>query len=287
MVLIRCSISTFLVAALHLKGLAAQDPVAAAEEENILLEGLARDEAACEAGTEACGLELVQLRAHRRATEEEPKDAAGKATEAAVESAEEAGSEPSSNFGPDVEGENMWEDVTWEAVLAQFGGNTSYTKASKEPHGGSDNVPDADADDILCPRDTYGTCSVTRCDESRGPSRCDRGRCLCQPDHCAFGGACYPRKPQACKEDTGGTCTVTWCRSWRGTSACDGGKCMCKKGGCAWAGRCVPMTDTGGTCDYVSCSPSRGPSTCHRGRCLCQRGYIATGGRCEKMAWAK
>lgn len=256
-----------------------------------VLEGLATDDA-CQAGGEGCSVELVQLRAHRKALESdtveplpEPAEVAANGNEPIAAASSREGEVP--RFGWDTQGENMWDELTWEGVLAQFGANASTgipgnDDDKDEPR--SDGAPPQDDGDN-CPTDTYGTCTVTHCAFTRGPTTCDRGKCMCKPGHCAFAGVCYPKRATECLADTGGACHIGWCRGWRGETACEDGRCMCKKGGCVWAGRCLPVTETGGTCGVVPCRPSRGPTTCHRGRCLCQRGYVASNGRCDKMSW--
>lgn len=92
----------------------------------------------------------------------------------------------------------------------------------------------------VCKRsqDTGGTCSHLDCDESRGPTFCIGGKCLCKGNTCERAGRCAP--PGSCHADTGGTCgTLSWCDSSRGKTDCQGGKCFCKKGLCAEGGKCV------------------------------------------------
>lgn len=168
------------------------------------------------------------------------------------------------SFGDNVEGQNMWTETTWGDVLMQMQVELNGT-----------GIPEGNCGTT----DTYGTCSVFNCAESRGATVCSGGKCLCESGFCAHSGFCYPKASQ-CLDDTGGSCAVLGCKSSRGSTKCKSGKCLCKTGGCAWKGKCYPVTDTGGTCSIASCKSSRGPTTCHRGRCICQAGYVAVKGEC-------
>jgi len=197
----------------------------------------------CESGD--CGLELRQLRAREKAA-------------GVSEHVHQVG-----EFGNDITGTDMWKETTWGDILLEI-------EASMNSSG-------------TCEGDTFGTCSVFGCGESRGATQCKSGKCLCAEGYCAKGGACFPKAAQ-CLEDTSGTCKVTSCASSRGETKCKSGKCLCKTGGCAWKGKCFPVTDTGGSCSLAPCRASRGPTTCHRGRCLCKEGHVAVSGRCETFS---
>jgi len=166
----------------------------------------------------------------------------------------------------------MWERTTWQDVLEEEGlieanASTAYPA-----------VANANQD---CEDDTFGSCSVFSCSESRGPTECKSHKCKCAPGHCAKNGACFAKKNN-CVLETAGTCSLLSCASSRGDSKCKSGKCMCQLGNCAWKGKCYPDTDTGGSCSVFGCSSSRGPTVCHKGSCLCQAGYVAVQGRCER-----
>merc|ERR1712127_440774 len=161
----------------------------------------------------------------------------------------------------ETDGVGMWEATTWEVILAEIAANSSAS---------------------ACDSDTYGTCSVTGCALTRGPTKCVTGKCLCADGHCAKGGKCFPQAGK-CLEDTGGSCKVGSCKKSRGATKCKSAKCLCKQGGCAWKGTCFPVTDTGGSCNTGICDASRGPTICHSRRCLCKDGYVTISGRCEKM----
>ncbi|CAJ1417561.1 unnamed protein product, partial [Effrenium voratum] len=53
-------------------------------------------------------------------------------------------------------------------------------------------------------QDTGGTCSWFACGESRGPTKCEDGKCICEDGYVAFGGKCYGTTT------TSTTTTDTW-----------------------------------------------------------------------------
>jgi len=226
-----------------------------------LAEALASDEV-CAPGDDSaeCGLELRQLRAQH-------KKAHVKAHVSEALSAESVDVQASSDeavlFGPDVEGQDMWAETTYDQILLGITANLT-------------------SEGECLSMDTGGSCSVFGCKESRGATECKNSKCMCASGYCAQAGTCFPKKGQ-CLEDTGGTCSVATCSSSRGATKCSSGKCLCKLGGCSWKGKCYPLTDTGGTCSVKSCATSRGPTTCHRGRCICKNGYVAVQGSCQKF----
>jgi len=253
-----------LVGAAWLVAQTVAEPQAPTAEQDIV-DGLAGDDV-CEAGggeNGACGVELRQLRAQESAATASRHEQAG--AEAGGKSGTEAeagGAAQEASFGPDAQGTGMWGGTTWDDILLSIQANTSS--------------------DGSCQEDTYGTCSVFSCAESRGATKCSGGKCVCASGYCAKSGTCYPQAGQ-CVTDSGGSCSVLSCKSSRGATKCKSGKCLCKTGGCAWKGKCYPIADTGGSCSLLSCGASRGPTTCHRGRCLCKDGYVAVSGRCELL----
>lgn len=218
-------------------------------EEEVLQSLVADDACHTQESGPACGLGLLQLLAQRV--------------------------QPFSSF--EFVGEDMWQQPTWEAVLAQIAANAS-----------------AEA----CSQDTLGTCNVVDCSESRGAATCVAGKCICQPGQCAHAGVCFPG-PGQCIDDTGGKCSIMGCSRTRGATHCEGGNCFCKKGGCARNGQCFPVTDLGVACKVTEdtskpqhdgaeeggCAASRGPTICHKGRCICRRDHVAVAGRCERTTW--
>merc|ERR1712137_559553 len=81
----------------------------------------------------------------------------------------------------------------------------------------------------MCDVDTGGTCEVESCDESRGPTICVDGKCLCAHNTCNFLGYC---RSGTCAKWTLGTCYMIGCNSDR-HAVCQDGRCLCKKGACA------------------------------------------------------
>eukprot|EP00746_Dinoflagellata_sp_MGD_P146201 gnl/MRDRNA2_/MRDRNA2_78711_c0_seq1.p1 gnl/MRDRNA2_/MRDRNA2_78711_c0~~gnl/MRDRNA2_/MRDRNA2_78711_c0_seq1.p1 ORF type:complete len:227 (+),score=24.27 gnl/MRDRNA2_/MRDRNA2_78711_c0_seq1:55-735(+) len=133
----------------------------------------------------------------------------------------------------------------------------------------------------FCEKGTGGTCKLTGCKSSRGPTDCESGSCVCKEDYCASVGTCYAQK--ICEKNTGGTCSLLACKSWR-EAECVAGKCKCKEGGCVLGntGTCSYACEknTGGTCSLLGCKSSRGPTDCESGQCVCKKGYCASVGVC-------
>mmetsp|Transcript_61791 Transcript_61791/g.133917 ORF Transcript_61791/g.133917 Transcript_61791/m.133917 type:complete len:243 (-) Transcript_61791:122-850(-) len=132
-----------------------------------------------------------------------------------------------------------------------------------------------------CLKDTLGTCSVFGCSQSRGPTECVGGKCLCAGDACAIGGTCF----DTCEKQTPGTCRIFGCSAKRGPADCVGGQCVCKDDYCSINGVCTSVCEkrTGGSCSVMGCSSSRGQTECVHKQCLCPAGYCAEAGKC---VWA-
>mmetsp|Transcript_27459 Transcript_27459/g.81849 ORF Transcript_27459/g.81849 Transcript_27459/m.81849 type:complete len:189 (-) Transcript_27459:76-642(-) len=90
-----------------------------------------------------------------------------------------------------------------------------------------------------CSADTTGSCVFFGCRGWRGPTKCERGRCICSIGYCAQRGICVQR--DSCSVVTSGTCNIMSCAESRGATECRGGKCVCKSGYCVGkdSGSCV------------------------------------------------
>eukprot|EP00928_Gymnodinium_smaydae_P029065 TRINITY_DN21993_c0_g2_i2.p1 TRINITY_DN21993_c0_g2~~TRINITY_DN21993_c0_g2_i2.p1 ORF type:complete len:850 (+),score=151.40 TRINITY_DN21993_c0_g2_i2:54-2552(+) len=148
----------------------------------------------------------------------------------------------------------------------------------------------SDNEERPCQIDTGGTCRLSKCFTSRGPTQCVSGKCICQIGYYAHKGACVASSKKTCPQDTGGTCTFFGCSSYR-KAKCISGKCLCEdtdhcvnNGQCRPAGEC--SSDTGGTCSLLPCNSARGPTSCINGRCHCSAGYCARNGKCDQLAKA-
>jgi len=72
--------------------------------------------------------------------------------------------------------------ITGDQSALPLPGSTSDTTAGIDEAGGSDR----------CPTTTGGTCFFFKCYDSRGPTRCKLGQCVCQIGHCSQEGRCIP-----------------------------------------------------------------------------------------------
>merc|ERR1712007_222914 len=80
-----------------------------------------------------------------------------------------------------------------------------------------------------CDVNTGGSCEILSCDQSRGPTVCVDGKCLCAHNTCNFLGYCHSGN---CGDWTLGTYEWFGCDSAR-HAVCHDGRCLCKEGSCA------------------------------------------------------
>jgi len=143
--------------------------------------------------------------------------------------------------------------------------------------------PAADpAAEIVCNKETGGSCRFFSCSSERGPTNCVGGvfsgaTCECQAGYCAFNGKCI--KAQGCDTSTPGTCSVFKCSSKRGAVDCVNGQCVCSPGACSVDGVCTQACEkaTGHSCHLFGCG---GNAQCQNGACVCGVNDCAWGGKC-------
>jgi len=97
---------------------------------------------------------------------------------------------------------------------------------------------------FVCPINTYGTCKMMKCHETRGPTTCSSNECICEPGHCAYRGSCleeakFNKAEHLCQHNTFVSCRVWGCPSTLGETKCDGFlsglgtyNCLCEDGHC-------------------------------------------------------
>mmetsp|Transcript_18499 Transcript_18499/g.50187 ORF Transcript_18499/g.50187 Transcript_18499/m.50187 type:complete len:196 (-) Transcript_18499:97-684(-) len=116
----------------------------------------------------------------------------------------------------------------------------AHIEAAAAAHAQAANASKAvGSEGDMCQADTAGSCVWLGCSSWRGPTKCERGRCLCSTGYCAKQGICTERG--TCNIVTSGTCNVLSCAASRGQTKCRGGQCVCKSGFCAdSSGKCEP-----------------------------------------------
>jgi len=148
----------------------------------------------------------------------------------------------------------------------------------------------ADAIWDTCPRGPVGSCMMTSCYESRGPTECVDGSCECLEGYCRYPNSRVHVQPRRCRAQVPGAfCHFTRVCYSGGlmSSSCVSGRCLCRTGmhvdennkcQTGWWPTCDK--DTGGTCGWFGCHSSRGEVECTGGKCLCKAGYCAKDGVC-------